>query len=177
MALGTYRPGRRARIEVDDEAGIVRFFDSVSGEELEEHNLERRKGKKVGGTHPQRDRKTQYRELIDKVLEGFGRDEIAEQFVESMMALKPRYTRDQMSMVAKQQEKFTKDELLRAVSYCMERELFTATDFADTLEYFSVKREIPKPSGVNLPLKYSLVTAQERPLDTYAALMKDGDAR
>lgn len=69
------------------------------------------------------------------------------------------------------------DELLRAVSYCVERELFTATDFGDTLEYFAVKRDPPKASEVPLPLKYSLVTAERRPIDSYASLVEGGAAR
>jgi len=53
--------------------------------------------------------------LIDKVLEGFERDEQAVIFIESMMALKPRYTRDQMSMVARFQDRpvMTASVLLR----------------------------------------------------------------
>jgi len=179
MPKGTYLPGRKSRIEVDEASGLVRFYDYHSGELLEEHSLAVGVGKCVRNSrnsHPQRDSKTKYRELIDKVLEGFGRDEQAEIFIESMMALKPRYTRDQMSMVARLQERYTRDELLRAVSYCMERELFTATDFGDTLEYFAVKRETGKPSGIPLPLKYSLITAEKRPLDAYASLMKGGAA-
>jgi transposase len=174
MPKGTYRPGRKARIETDETLGIVRFFDYESGELLEELPLCDGIGRCVRNAHPQRDRKTQYRELIDKVLDGFGRDEQAEIFVESMMALKPRYTRDQMSMLAKLQERFCREELLRAVAYCMERELFTATDFGDTLEYFKVKRETSNLSRPALPLKYSLVIAQERPLDTYASLARGG---
>lgn len=101
MPKGTFRPGRQARIEVDEQANIVRFYDHLSGELLEEHRLERGIGKRVSNAHPQRDNKTRYRELIDKVLEGFGRDETAQVFIENMMALKPRYTRDQMSMIAR----------------------------------------------------------------------------
>ena len=176
MPKGSYRPGRKARIETDEAAGTVRFFDYDSDEMLEELPLSDGIGRCIRNTHPQRDRKTQYRELIDKVLDGFGRDERAEIFIESMMALKPRYTRDQMSMISRLQEQFCKEELMRAVAYCMERELFTATDFGDTLEYFKVKREQPKAYKSELPLKYSLITAQERPLDIYASLAKGGAA-
>lgn len=173
MPRGTYYPGRKARIEADEAAGTVRFYDYESEELLEELPLAQGIGQCIRNNHPQRDRKTQYRELIDKVLNGFGGgNEQAELFIDHMIALKPRYTRDQMSMVARLQERYEKDELLRAVSYCMERELFTATDFGDTLEYFAVKHEPSHISQVNLPLKYSLVTAQKRPLDTYASLVK-----
>jgi hypothetical protein len=174
MPKGTYRPGRKTRIETDEVSGIIRFYDYENNELLEELPLYDGIGRCIRNTHPQRDRKTQYRELIDKVLDGFDRDEQAEIFIESMMALKPRYTRDQMSMIARLQERFCKEELFRAVAYCMERELFTATDFGDTLEYFKVKQETYNLSSPALPLKYSLVIAQERHLDTYASLAKGG---
>jgi hypothetical protein len=172
MPKGTYQPGRKARIETDQAAGIVRFYDSRNGELLEEHKLagEGVKGQCVRITHPQRDKKTQHKELVEKVLDGFDRNEQAEIFIGHVLALKPRYTRDQMSMVARLQEKYAKDELFRAVSYCMERELFTATDFGDALEYFAIKQEPSKPTGTVLPLKYSIVIAEKRPLDTYASL-------
>lgn len=176
LPRGTYQPGRKARIEADENAGIIRFFDHTTGELLEELRLAQGIGQCIRNDHPQRDRTTRYRELIDKVLSGFGMNENAVIFVENMMALKPRYARDQLSMVAKFQQKYTGDELLRAVTYCMERTLFTATDFGDTLEYFAVKQDMPKSSDTSLPLKYSLVTAQQRPLSAYAALVKEGVA-
>jgi hypothetical protein len=172
MPKGTYQPGMKARIEADEDGGLVRFYDSRGGELLEEHKLAPKgvKGKCIRNNHPLRDRKTQHRELIEKALDGFGRDGQAEAFINHVLALKPRYTRDQMSMIIRYQEKYAKDELLRAVSYCMERELFTASAFGDTLEYFAVKQDTPKPPGVTLPLKYSLVIAEVRPLCTYASL-------
>ena len=169
---GTYYPGKKARIEVDETAGIIRFYDSQSGEFLEEHKLvgEGVKGKCIRNTHPERDRKTGHKELIEKALNGFDGNEQAENFIGKILALKPRYTRDQMSIIIRLQEKHNKDELFRAVSYCMERELFTALDLGDTLEYFAIKQEPTEFSGVRLPFKYSIVTAERRPLDTYASL-------
>ena len=180
MPSGTYRPGGMARIEANKDIGRVRFYDSCSGELLEEHKLadEGVVGQCIRHSHPERDRKTRHKELIEKVLDGFGRDELAGQFITNILAAKPRYTRDQMSMIVRQQEKHNKDELLRAAAYCMERELFSATDFGDVLEYFAVTQETPKPSIIQLPLKYSIVTAEKRPLDTYASLSGvRGDAR
>lgn len=74
-----------------------------------------------------------------------------------MLELKPRYTRDQLSMVIRQQERYRTEELARAASYCVQWELFTATDFGDTLEYFAIKREPCKNAGIKLPVKYSLL--------------------
>jgi len=174
MPKGTYQPGRKACIETDEKAGIIRFFDHATGEVLEELSLAQGIGQCIRNTHPQRDRTTRYRELIDKVLCGFGMDDRARVFVESMVDRKPRYARDQLSMVAKLQQKHTKYALLQAVAYCMERTLFTATDFRDTLEYFAVNQDVTKSFGTKLPLKYSLVTAQQRPLSAYASLVNGG---
>jgi len=170
MPKGTYCPGRAARIETDE--AIVRFYDSASGEFLDEHKLapEGVKGKCIRNAYPQRDRKTQYQQLVEQALDGFGRNEQAQRFIDHVLALKPRYTRDQLSMIIRFQAKHSLDELSKAVSYCMERELFTAADFGDTLEYFATKPEMPKAFNVHLPVKYSIVTAEKRSLDTYVSL-------
>jgi hypothetical protein len=57
MPKGTYHPGRKARIEVDESAGMVRFYDYQSGEILEELGLARGTGRCVRNTRPMRDRK------------------------------------------------------------------------------------------------------------------------
>lgn len=174
MPRGTYRPGRRARIEADEQQNVIRFFDYESGELLEELPLAQGIGQSIRNAHPSRDKKTQHKALVDKALESFGQDEQAQVFLEHMLVLKPRYTRDQLGMVIRLQERFSREELLRAVAYCVERELFTATDFGDTLEYFAIKHERPENTGVPLPVKYRLVTAQQRPLTAYASLVKGG---
>ena len=174
MPKGTYYPDRKARIEVDEGKDTVIFYDYHSEAFLEQHRLEHGVGKSVRNNHPERDRQTRHKMLVDKALDGFGRDKQAEAFIGIMMAEKPRYTRDQLSILIKSQEQYDKQSLLQAVSYCMERELFSATDFRDTLEYFSVKQDIPKSELVMLPLKYSIVTAEKRPLDSYANLLRGG---
>lgn len=177
MPIGTYRPGRRVRIETDELRNRVRFFDCETQALVEELPLAQGIGKCVRNNHPQRDKKTQHKVLVDKVIAGFAHDERAQLFLERMLDLKPRYTRDQMSMVIRLQERYTQEELLRAVEYCIERELYTASDLGDTLEYFAIKPEPHENRGVPLPVKYRLITAQQRPLDTYAGLVKGGTER
>ena len=72
------------------------------------------------------------------------------------------------------QEKYSKSELENALDYCFERELYSATDFRDTLEYF--KREMPVNNSlsVELPTKYSVVKAQTRSISAYNAVMRGG---
>lgn len=52
------------------------------------------------------------------------------------------------------QEKYELPSLMRAIDYCTERELFSATDLKDTLEYFSHDEPKAEKVNVDLPAKY-----------------------
>jgi transposase len=170
MSTGTYQPGKKVRIETDESSEIIRFFDMKDNLMIEEYPIASGTGRCIRNNHPERDKFTKHQELKEKVVAGFGENEQAHVFIETMLALKPRYTRDQLSIVAKLQDKYTKDELMGAISYCTERSLFSASDFKDTLEYFGQKKELPIYGNVCIPAKYSLVVAQTRPIEVYAAL-------
>ena len=174
MPKGTYWPGRNVVIEEDENAGIVRFFDIADHSLLEEHNIAQGIGKHVHNKHPERDRFTQHQKLKEKAAQGFEKNEQANVFLEKILKLKSRYTRDQLSIIIKLQEQYSKEELAFAVNYCMERELFSAIDFKDTLEYFHQEEKLSE-MRIDIPLKYSVVTAQMRPLDVYANLLSGGD--
>jgi len=62
---------------------------------------------------------------------------------------------------------------LRTVPYCIERELFSANDFRDTLEYFAVKQPIIPCRKVGLDIKYAAVSVQIRDLSVYCAIAAD----
>ena len=136
MPKGTYAPGRKTRIEVAEKKSMVLFYDYTTGELLEEHRLELGIGKSIRNTHPDRDRRTRYQELVEKVLVGFGKTAQAETFVGIMLAEKPRCIRDQLSIIAKLQEKYDNDLLLQAISYCMERDLL----IIDEMGYLPVSK-------------------------------------
>ncbi|PKM61000.1 MAG: transposase [Firmicutes bacterium HGW-Firmicutes-21] len=175
---GTYMPGRYARIEVDESEGKVIFYDSNTGEFLIEHKLE------INGVgrfvqipkNSDRFRETKYDSLKVKVLEGFDGLKPAEMYVESIMERYPRYIRDQLSIINKAQKIYSKDELKAALTYCIERDLFSATDFRDTLEYFKQESvaERYRETEIKLPVKYSIVTAQQRDISAYTSAVSGG---
>lgn len=168
---GTYYPGRVAEITADKETGKVFFADPQTGEVLAEHMMETKlKGKLVQlPRNAERYKESVYDALKDKVISGFCGYAQAGEYVERIIRKYPRYIRDQLSLISKMQEKYQPATLKKAVDYCTERELFSATDLKDTLEYFS--RDEPKTAqtNVDLPAKYKFVKAARRTVDYYSS--------
>ena len=173
---GTYAPGRRAKIETDEEKGTVTFYDSESGELLATHAIHYGVGKGVGlPKNSERFKETKYEALKTTVLQWFEGISGASGYIAHIVEKYPRYVRDQLSIIRKTQELYTKPELERAITYCIQRDLYSANDLRDTLEYF--RREEPGSVAVEirLPAKYSVIRTEIRPLDTYHALVRGGD--
>jgi len=53
----------------------------------------------------------------------------------------------------------------------MEKNLFSAVDFGDTLEYFRTKtNQEPAIEIIDLPIKYQVVRAKKRDLSLYSSI-------
>jgi hypothetical protein len=76
----------------------------------------------------------------------------------------PRYIRDQLSIISKAQEDYTRDELNKAPCYC----------FRDTLVYFNANNTQPALKPVVLPVKYSNIHSQERSVEAYSTAVTGG---
>ena len=164
---GTYFPGREAIISVDEEQAVITFCDRETGEFFAKHNLEMtaigkliRLPRNTPKTHASR-----LDELKGKVLETFPE---AADYTEKLIAKYPRYASDQLRVLTKCFERFGVSELENALEYCVSRDLVSANDFRDTLEFFRVDTEKITPTSVSLPEKYRAVQAQTRSLDLYA---------
>jgi transposase len=177
MPKGTYQPGRNVRIETDERGGGVSFFDLKDNTLIEEHKIHHGVGKCVRNNHADRDRHTKLRALKDKVFSRFVGYDQAIGFVQKIVDLKPRYVRDQLVILHKLQEQYSTDELLQAVEYCLERNLFSANDFRDTLEFFKEKDPVFLVAKVEIPIKYRVIVAQVRPIEVYANLCRVGEKR
>lgn len=174
---GTYFPGRKVRIEADDEKGTVSFYDSENGDLLAAHDIYYGVGKGVGlRRNAERFKETKYEALKGTVLTCFENIPEAGVYVERIIEKYPRYVRDQLSIIRKTQELYAKSELERALVYCVERELYSANDLRDTLEYFRREEPLTLDVQITLPVKYSTVRAEIRPLSAYSALLRGGES-
>jgi transposase len=174
---GTYAPGRKARIEVDMENNTVSFFDTKTDELLASHNICLGKGQGVGlPKNSERFKETKYDELKIKVFQAFDGVEDADNYINRIIEKYPRYARDQLTIISKTQRLYVKSELQNAINYCTERELYSANDFRDTLEYF--RGEEPREAlkdDVDLPPKYSVIISEIRNLNVYNLLVRGGE--
>lgn len=173
---GTYFPGRKARIEADEDNGTVTFYDAETDELLAMHNLYYGVGKGVGlPKNAERFKSNKYESLKIKVMENFDGIEQAATYIEGIVERYPRYIRDQLSIIKKAQERYTKPELEQALGYCIQRDLYSANDFRDTLEYFRQKEPAAFAAHINLPVKYSIIRAEIRPLSAYSMMPAGGE--
>jgi transposase len=174
---GTYRPGKQVHIKINDKT--IMFIDIETGELLSQHEISTGVGKLISlpRNHERFKKETPGRreELEIAVLEGFSDCDGSRLFVEEIINKYPRYVCDQLRIIRKSQEKYSKGELERALVYCIERELFSANDFRDTLEYFRKEQPIIASCEVKLDIKYSMVTAQIRDLSAYTSIGTGGE--
>ena len=71
---------------------------------------------------------------------------------------------------------YDRGELQNALDYCIDRDLFSANDFRDALVFFRADEPKLVSGQILLSVKYSLVQAQVRSLESYAAAGKGGIA-
>ena len=169
MPIGTYKPNKKVRIEVDEENNRLNFFDVETGELIQVHQIADGVGKYIRNKHSERDR-TNYLELKKSIIEGFAGIEEAFEFVEKIINIKGRYARDQLSLLKKCQQKYSVEELSFAINYCIEKNLYSAVDYTDTLEYFKKTPKEEAIAKIVIPIKYRVVTANEREINAYTSI-------
>lgn len=168
LPLGTYRPGKQVAVkEVED----LLVISDENGVELVKHPLCRQRGKLIRITHPERTSYTKHKQLVDEVLALFGDSEQTALYLNRNRELYPRYTRDQFIIFKKCAISYKSEEIQRALEYCLQRELFYATDFSDTLAYFqNLQPENHTCDEFRIPAKYAVVTAEERDINKYCKI-------
>jgi len=171
---GTYAPGKQVRLEVNESNNLLKIYDLETDKLIKTHEIAIGVGKYVKDKHASRD-KSKYIDLKNKVFDEFADILNAHEFIEKIIQEKERYTRDQLSLLHKCKEKYTKQELGYAVNYCMEKGLYSAVDFNDTLEYFgATASKEPIIATIVLPIKYQVVQAKQRDLNLYSSIYEGG---
>ncbi len=175
---GTYSKGKK--VHMITEGNKVSIVDAETGEIYATHQICTGKGELIGSmTNDYREKSQSLKELEADVLSRFSDRKVAETFFEELYHHKQRYYRDQLQIVKKLFSKYSKEFMDNALTYCIERNLYSAVELKSAAAYlFSFetdKNKAVKPGKVQLPEKYRGGSPEIRNLSIYEAAMK-GDA-
>ena len=119
-------------LTVDDEKLVIKNLD---GDTLAAHKISRAKGKLIKLSEHKRDRNSRITALRDKTLALLGIE--FEEFLTILCDRKPRYVKEQMGLVVQACETYGRENVLVAMQYCKDLEIYSANDLLDAAATFS----------------------------------------
>lgn len=171
---GTYSPGKRVKIEI--ESNLVIITDIETKLLITKHKLSKEKGKLIKITHPERERDTKLEDMYNEVLVSLGGGDDSIQFLKSIKELKPRYMKDQLSVIKKSVAATSAAIIQDSLNYCIKRNLFSATLFNDTILFMNDKQKtcanVKQSQSNSIPEKYRTIKTQVRDTNEYKQAME-----
>lgn len=171
LPKGTYAPDRYVSVEEKDDSLCI---SSLEGVIIVRHRICRERGKLISIDHPAREKDAKLTKLHDEAYSLLGGDETAKNYVQAITKALPRYIRDQLGLLKKVCSENNSSDIRKALDYCIERELYSAVEFRDTLLYFKVGQPEVHDLKEQLPLKYASVTVQPADIKHYADIYGGG---
>jgi len=163
LPLGTYNSQREVSIEADNE--ILKIYTEFH-DYICEHSISHGKGLLIKNSNHSRDHSKTIDRLQDELNEILNHK--ASEFLQSVRIEKPRYSRDQFKLIRTLYDIYGLVDLLRAIDFCHENRLYSATYARDFLTHMHEEKQpialLPIPVS---DMKYH-VTTEKRPLDVYA---------
>lgn len=175
VPLGTYPSNEQVALQIDGDQLIIKnlFGDYV----IAEHTLSKDKGELVRNNNHKRDTSSKLNELQDSLRKRFDDTEEAGAFLSQIRLLKPRYARDQFSLISKTLDTHGTDSIGKALNYCITHSLYSAVEFKNAAEYFGSKQE---PEGIIhgpnvIDFTAMAAVSKKRALSEYASAMRGGE--
>lgn len=165
LPKGTYSPDRYVSVE-EKEGNLL--ISSLEGVIIVRHRICRERGKLISIDHPERERDAKLTKLHDEAYSLLGGDDTANTYIQAITKALPRYVRDQLGLLKKVCLESNPSDIKKALDYCIERELYSAVEFRDTLLYLKAGGNDDISLKVELPLKYSTITVQSVDIKRYA---------
>lgn len=124
--------------------GVSRFkdkyiiiFDLDSGEEIARHEIPSTKGNLVKNNDHRRDKSKKIQAMIDNISQKFKNEDKAKILIDEIRKEKPRYIRDQLMVLDSVATASSDAAINKALDYCINNKLFSATDFKDAVNHYS----------------------------------------
>lgn len=121
-------------------------------EELAHHKIPSGRGHLIKNKNHTRDRSKNIANLMKEVVSMFPDGQAATIFFEDIRADKPRYIRDQLSVIKKAVKGHNPDTISKALNFCTKNKLCSAMDFKDAIVHYGKEQQnrvpVEKPSEI-----------------------------
>lgn len=176
VPLGTYHPDLQLRLE--ESGGRIKLYDPVTSELVAEHEISLQQGKLIQNNNHLRDNRAKIDELFEKTLSELDATAEVKALLEGIRREKPRYARDQFVLLKKLSEEYAASVISEAAAFCLERELFSATDCLDAAAWFSRQQKDTATtlSTVAFMPQWLHVKTEKRDIAAAYAHLTGGDA-
>lgn len=181
VPVGTYHKDVRVYMVLNDETDEVSITDMVTGEIYATHSVCHEKGQLIG--HSERSYRDKSKNIVaqeDSLKELFDNDELVGPFLEHLHQSKPRYYRDQLGVIKKLFEEWNREDIIKGLRYCTEKELYSAGELKSSIIYLTQdkinKYQSNKRDSTSLPEKYKGDKPDLRPLSIYEDAMNERSA-
>lgn len=123
----------------DDHHLLVR--ETSNGVIIAKHRIFSGKGELIQASNHKRDRTKGIDAYIETVASSFSNESKAKVYLEKIREARPRYIRDQLQLITKQIKQCGKEIIDLALEECLNRQLFSATEFSDVVQYLNRQRD------------------------------------
>ena len=154
---GTYQ-GRGSKVMVATDNGKIVISD-LTGKEICHHAIAAGKGQKIKNTDHTREKSAAITAFIEQVSDLFDNPQLGKSFLSAIRSNKPRYIRDQVTLVRQCIEQNERQFINTALEYCCQNNINSAMDFKAVTEHYSRlaanEKQQPTSTSIN-PLNGSL---------------------
>lgn len=171
---GTYRPGLRVKLLVEDAS--LAIVDNETGEVYAKHIVSFERGRLISLPHGDRELNHKLTELYERALIFFDDRQTAEAFLTTIRIEKPRYFRDQLTVIIRACENKESGTISKALFYCRQHNLYSASDFREAVQYYEELNKMPVKSSPlpkpTIPDKYKTIQTKVRDISEYQKAME-----
>lgn len=178
LPKGTYTPSKKVELIKKNTSIILR--DIETKQIYVTHPICLGKGSLVKIIHPERDINTPLDKVLESTLKALGSSENAKILLENIQREKSRYIKDQLGVILKSVEGYSNELIQKALGYCVERSLWSATTFKDVLQYLTAEsKAIVKDTTANIDIssKYKGLKPEIRHISEYIYALKEDKNR
>jgi len=176
LPRGTYtQPQTKVIVKLIENYLVISDADQS---EIARHKCAIGKGKVVGNNNYKRDYSLKIDKLIEQVVVDFKDPDMVEEYLSHIRDKYPRYIRDQLMLIKRQNQTYGMKVMEQALSFCIQNKIYKATDMGSVAKKIQTETNIPVselPESIqvkSLSKSTFKITPEKSSISDYKNLMK-----